>query len=268
MDVYKPIQGALDTISGMDYSCELPAFHIDESELLLSDSMALEIFKPTPNEDRATTSWRSSSYAVAVAGSPILAASQSTQLSDGRDEPPYGSSGLQDHLSLGQPSLRVSAGVERLLHHYINHVVDLMTVVSTPKGPWKSVHLPRALQGSAELAFMGKTSHACNALFHALLTISAYNLAANHSITGQELQAQHCREMALRFKAQSLTYLKAGLQSNCPITERGKYKEVLAVMLSMITIDVGYIMHPLGYRTARANRNRSALARRARRSGT
>lgn len=175
---------------------------------------------------------RSSSYAVAIAGSPEFGESPSINVSEGHVN------SLHDHFSLGKPILQVSPGVEHLLHHYVNHVVDLMTVISTPKGPWKSIHIPRALKGSAELAFTGKTSHACSALFHALLTISAYNLAANHSITGQDLQAQHYREMALRFKARSLTYLKAGLQPNCPVKDRGKYKEVLAVMLSMVTIDV------------------------------
>jgi arginine metabolism regulation protein II len=146
---------------------------------------------------------------------------------------------MKSAVPLSRSVFHLPADVEHLLHHYIHHVVDLMTVLPTPEGPWKSFHLPRALQSSAELAFVGKTSNAGNALFHALLTISAYNLAANHGITGQELQAQKWREVALRLRARSLTYLRGGLQPDCPPSERGKYKEVLATMLSMVTIDVG-----------------------------
>ncbi|OKL60992.1 hypothetical protein UA08_03643 [Talaromyces atroroseus] len=133
---------------------------------------------------------------------------------------------------------RVPAHVEWLLHHYKTDIVDLMTAVTTPKGPWKTVHLPRALQGCGELAFRGTTSHARNALLHALLTISAYNLAANGHGQGQALDAHSWREVALKHTAQSLTYLKSCLQPGCPVSERGKYKEVLAAMLSMITIEV------------------------------
>jgi arginine metabolism regulation protein II len=128
--------------------------------------------------------------------------------------------------------------VEYLLHHYTTDIVGLMTAVTTPKGPWKTVHLPRALQGCGEVAFRGTTSHARNALLHALLTISAYNLAAKHTTAGQASDAHSWREVALKHTARSLTYLKACLQSDCPISERGKYKEVLAAMLSMITIEV------------------------------
>ncbi|KAL4783778.1 fungal-specific transcription factor domain-containing protein [Aspergillus varians] len=123
--------------------------------------------------------------------------------------------------------------VKYLLNHYTTDILDLMTVVPTPKCPWKTVHLPRALQGCGELAFRGTTSHARNALLHAVLTISAYNLAS-----GQALDACSWREVALNHTSRSLTYLKASLQPGCPVLEKGKYKEILAAMLSMVTIEV------------------------------
>lgn len=193
-----------------------------------------------PSQWRPATSWSShSNYEVALAGSPALtdaAWSSSSCASPGEDFSNH--LALYSQMKLGAAPFRMQTDVKQLLHHYVNHVVDLMTVVPTPKGPWKSVHVPRALQGSAALAIVGKTSHSCNALFHALLTISAYNLAANHDIANQELQAQSWREVAIRLKARSLAYLKACLQADCPADERGKYKEILAVMLSMVTIDV------------------------------
>ncbi|KAL2393373.1 hypothetical protein ABEF93_004061 [Exophiala dermatitidis] len=197
------------------------------------------------SDTRATISLTSGSfYEAATAGSPIIAMPLSSEAPEtlGVTESPEHEESIQTppdlvrQVPLGRSFL--PANFERLLHHYIHHVVDLMTVIPTPEGPWKSVHLPRALQGTAELKFLGKTSHTCNALFHALLTISAYNLAANYTITGQDLQAQKWRELALRLKARSLTFLRAGLRPESPKFERGKYKEGLAAMLSMVTIDV------------------------------
>jgi hypothetical protein len=55
--------------------------------------------------------------------------------------------------------------VRYLLSHYMNHVVDIMTVVSNLKSPWRSLHLPRALQGCGELEAVGTT---CNARYSSL----------------------------------------------------------------------------------------------------
>ncbi len=136
----------------------------------------------------------------------------------------------------------MSTEVRYLLNHYLNNVVDVMTAVNTPKSPWKSVHLPRTLQGSSELALLGSTSHARNALLHALLAISAFNLVAHHSRATQEQQAQNWRAIALNCQARAVTCLKACLKTNCPLSERGKYKEVVAAMLSMITINVSHLV--------------------------
>jgi hypothetical protein len=136
--------------------------------------------------------------------------------------------------------VRLPRVVRSLLHHYINHVVDLMTAVATPKGPWKSISLPRALLGVGQLVSLGRTSHACNALYNAILAISAYNLAALHNLGHQEAEAQIWREGALKCRARAVTLLKTCLDKDCCISTRGKYKEVVAAMLSMITIDVSW----------------------------
>lgn len=137
---------------------------------------------------------------------------------------------------------RIPAEVEYLLHHFTTDVVDFMTAVPTPKGPWKTVHLPRAIQGCGEVAFRGTTSHARNALLHALLAIGAYNLGAKCTTSGQTSHASSWRQVALEHTNRSIAYLKSCLQSHCAISERGKYKEVLAAMLAMITVEVILIL--------------------------
>lgn len=146
----------------------------------------------------------------------------------------------------------MSTEVRYLLNHYVNNVVDVMTAVNTPKSPWKSIHLPRTLQGSGELALLGSTSHARNALLHALLAISAFNLVAHHSRATQEQQAQNWRAIALNCQARAVTCLKACLKPDCPMSKRGKYKEVLAAMLSMVTINVSHLIFKL-YETIHAH---------------
>lgn len=133
-----------------------------------------------------------------------------------------------------------------------------MTAVNTPKSPWKSIHLPRTLQGRGELAILGSTLHAQNALLHALLTISAFNFVSHHSRATQEQQAQNLRAIALNCKARVVTYLKACLRDDCPLSKRGKYKEVLAAILSMITINVSHLILTL-YTPIRAHNIIGAL---------
>jgi arginine metabolism regulation protein II len=100
------------------------------------------------------------------------------------------------------------------------------------------VYLPRALQGYGDIAFQGTTSTARNALLHTILTIRAYNVAASRMTTGRALDSYNWQEVAMRHNAQSVTYLKACLQSDFPVSKRGKYKEILATIMSMITIRV------------------------------
>jgi len=89
----------------------------------------------------------------------------------------------------------------------------------------------------AELLVHGEgRSFAKMALFYALLSISAFHLGfANGESDGN---AQHWKLKGAAHKKTAQKYLRSSLDKNLPKTMRGKYKEVLMSMLSMVTIGV------------------------------
>ncbi|OQV06873.1 Fungal specific transcription factor domain-containing protein [Cladophialophora immunda] len=131
-----------------------------------------------------------------------------------------------------------------LINHYVTSVVNLFTVTENSKSPWRTLHLPRALQGSGELEATGTTSNARNALLHTILSVSAYNLVNKYRIQGQEASARKWCKKALQMRFRAVNLLKSCLEENLAVASKRtfpgkpKYKELLAAMLSMITIDV------------------------------
>lgn len=208
---------------------DFPRFPSHSPAPVSSTSSQVETLLSTPGGGFEPASRNHNSPAesrVSIASQSLRISSQSP---DSHDGPP-----CPTPVNLSQ----LQSQVDYLMHHYETNIINLMTFVETSKGPWKTVHLPRALQGCGELAFRGTTSHSRNALLHALLAISSYDLAANPMVTVQSSDAPDWREIALRHTTWSLTYLKACLHADCPVLEKGKYKEILAVMTSMIIIDV------------------------------
>jgi hypothetical protein len=128
--------------------------------------------------------------------------------------------------------------VRFLLGHYMNHVIDIMTVVSNTKSPWKSLHLPRALQGCGELEAVGTTCNARNALINALLSISAFNLAQKHKGNQNSTEADKWNKSAQKYRFRAVNLLKVCLEEDFSAGSKVRYKEILAAMLSMVTIDV------------------------------
>lgn len=128
--------------------------------------------------------------------------------------------------------------VRYLLSHYMTHVIDIMTVVSNMKSPWKSLHLPRALQGCGELEAVGTTCNARNALINALLSISAYNLAQKFSGHQNSAEADKWSKAAQKYRFRAVNFLKICLEVDFKQPSKVRYKEILAAMLSMVTIDV------------------------------
>ena len=83
----------------------------------------------------------------------------------------------------GSPSSGSQAGLELdhfLMRHYAERVCHLFCVIDTVKSPWKTIHLPRALQSMGELSVTGKTTTVRSALCNALLSISAWYLSNDH----------------------------------------------------------------------------------------
>ncbi|KAL3418903.1 component of the argr regulatory complex [Phlyctema vagabunda] len=124
-----------------------------------------------------------------------------------------------------------------LIYHYVHNVVDLMVTISSHNSPWKEVHLPKALLGSGELEATGHTSNSRNALLHAVLACSAYNLASQFLHTKQDELARQYRMLGQDLFCKSVLSIGNCMQEEMS-GHKPKYKELLAAMLSMISIGV------------------------------
>ncbi|OHF02301.1 hypothetical protein CORC01_02294 [Colletotrichum orchidophilum] len=140
------------------------------------------------------------------------------------------------------PTFSISDRERFLMHHYVHRVVNIFCVIDNAKSPWKTIHLPRAIQGAGELSVMGATSRIRNALRNALLSISAYYFS-NVQTSGTRLEAESkWIEAATLYRYNAIGLLKQAVEVDLHAPGRPKYKEFLATMLSMITINVGGIL--------------------------
>lgn len=125
-----------------------------------------------------------------------------------------------------------------LMRHYMERVCHIFCVLDTPKSPWKTIHLPRALQAMGELSIIGKTSRVRNALLHALLAISAWYLSNDHRRHDANDEADRWATLASKYGFDAISLLKQAVNADLYHVHRPKYKEFLATMLSMVTVNV------------------------------
>jgi arginine metabolism regulation protein II len=125
-----------------------------------------------------------------------------------------------------------------LMSHYANRVVRLFCVIDNAKSPWKSIHLPRALQSVGELTITGSTSRIQGALRNALLAISAFYLSNDNKSMARKDDAAKWANEATRFRCKAINFLKEAVENDFYTDPKPKYKEFLATMLSMISINV------------------------------
>jgi arginine metabolism regulation protein II len=140
---------------------------------------------------------------------------------------------LDGKFGLPSQSLVFTAQSRYLLDHYINRVIPIMTVVTHPKNPWRTIYLPRALSAVGDLISLGRTSSARNALLHALLASSAFNLKSRFP-DGSDAQ-KHYFQLGVRLKSEAYIWLGDCLGRDL---SKQKYKDVVTAVLSMVTIDV------------------------------
>jgi arginine metabolism regulation protein II len=119
-----------------------------------------------------------------------------------------------------------------LMHHYTNHIADILQPVLHPSNPWRTTYVPIALEGSSGVLVTRNTSrisHAAIALSHSLQASAAFHL---QRLTGSSEQfyslGVHHREKAHRALATALTDPK----------DLHRYKIYMAAMLSLVTTDV------------------------------
>ncbi|TVY41544.1 Arginine metabolism regulation protein II, partial [Lachnellula subtilissima] len=132
---------------------------------------------------------------------------------------------------------RIPAEARSLLDYYSSHIIYIMTMSPGKKPPWKIIHLPCAMGALAELMVYGEASSSAKmALFYALLSVSSFHvgLAEKSSLE----RSHYWYEKGISHKAKSEVYLRSSLDQTLPKSSRGKYKEVLMSLLSMVTIGV------------------------------
>lgn len=148
----------------------------------------------------------------------------------------------------GSPSSGPRAGLELdhfLMRHYAERVCHLFCVIDTVKSPWKTIHLPRALQSMGELSVTGKTTTVRSALCNALLSISAWYLSNDHHRHQNADLGQRWADVAAKYGYNAIAMLKQAVESDMYSSPKPKYKEFLASMLSMVTINVSGIIYHL-----------------------
>lgn len=125
-----------------------------------------------------------------------------------------------------------------LMYHYSHRVVNLFCVIDNKKSPWKTIHLPRALQSIGQLTVTGSSSTIRDALRNALLSISAFYLSNDSKKNLCVDEATRWARKATMLRGKAIELLKDAIENDINDKSAPKYKEFLATMLSMITINV------------------------------
>lgn len=116
-----------------------------------------------------------------------------------------------------------------LLHHYANHVAELLQPVRHPGNPWRTTYFQFALDGRQE---HGPSSAASTAIFHSVLSSAAFHLR------NATRSSKKFHNLGLKHRAKSLHALNAALSH--PSNSRG-HTLYMTAMLSLVTIDVSFI---------------------------
>lgn len=121
-----------------------------------------------------------------------------------------------------------------LMHHYMNHVAELLQPVLHPQNPWRTTYFRLALEGSAETAspqtsISLSTAKVSTAVFHGVLSSAAFHLR-NATINSTKYH-----KLGLQHRAKALQALHAALALP---QDTQLYTVYLTAMLSLVTIDV------------------------------
>lgn len=133
-----------------------------------------------------------------------------------------------------------------LLQYYTTRVVHIFPTLDAPKSPWATFHLPRVLHSVGELSVRGATSEVRAALRSTLLSISAFFLSKHMRSQSRNDESKKWRTEAIHFHGRAMNILKDVVNTKFTSQERPKYKELLATIMSMVSINVSlYLVHLL-----------------------
>lgn len=161
--------------------------------------------------------------------SDSIAITESQFLGDNTRSPSISTMSNDENLS------KIPDEARLLLDYYSEKIIDVMSMSTTSKPPWKTIHLPCAMSAFADLVVHGEgRSLARMALFYALLSISSFHIGFEH----KDEHSLYWRERGELHKKKSESFLRSALRNDMPKGARGKYKELLMSGLSMVTIGV------------------------------
>lgn len=164
-----------------------------------------------------------------------------SEISETQQSPPQYQRHHTEIILPKSPPMSIFPSQDRfLMHHYVHTVVNIFCVIDNAKSPWKTIHIPRAIQGIGEMDVMGSTSRVRSALRNALLSISAFFLANVRASESHPNEAVKWVEEAMQYRYNVIGLLKQAVESDLYSAGRPKYKEYLTTMLSMITINVSW----------------------------
>lgn len=127
--------------------------------------------------------------------------------------------------SLGQ-NFHVDNDYTELIHHYFHAVTDLLQPAQHTRNPYKSIYFPRAITASA-VGMHAESSFSSSALFHALLSVSAFHL---HRITAGEV---HYEKIGRLHRLKAVKYLQEALNDD----SADEYT-TMSAMLSLVSTDL------------------------------
>lgn len=138
---------------------------------------------------------------------------------------------------------KIPAEARLLLDYYSTRMVDVISLSLGQKSPWKTIHLPCAMTSLGELLVHGEAkSFAKMSLFHALLSVSSFHIGLG--VKDDSQRSQYWYERGVIHRAKAELFLKSASGKNVPKSNRGKYKELLMSILSMVTIGVSLLLVP------------------------
>jgi hypothetical protein len=121
-----------------------------------------------------------------------------------------------------------------LMHNYINVVADLLQPANHSQNPYKSIYVPTAMVGSAEsLGGVGmlEASHSNVAVFHALLSVSAFHLRGTDSLPERAV----FDKLGRLHRGKAFESLQIALLDEL---DRSDHHAAISAMLSLVSSDV------------------------------
>ncbi|KZF20051.1 hypothetical protein L228DRAFT_270806 [Xylona heveae TC161] len=124
-----------------------------------------------------------------------------------------------------------------LIDHYRSSIATRLAPLQHLQSPWKAIHLPSAMQTIGDIALRGDSGNAGVALLFAILATSAFNLDSFGACPESTRKATAWKNIGEMFRKRAKSRLQSALREQSK-GKSSKYKELLAALLSMVTVCV------------------------------